>query len=109
MADDMSTNSVFPLRLEKTYYSKGFFNITREFDHLVRSDDGSITLRLGRDESIKGYVNRRANINGTARVRGGARLRDWFQQNYAMGDIVPITFDAPDLLVRAGEDPANPQ
>lgn len=100
--DDMSTNAVFPLRLEKTYYNMGFFNIKLDFDHLVRSDDGPVTLQLGNSGFVQGYVNRRANINGTARVMGGASLRDWFRQNYAMGDIVPVTFHAPDLLALAG-------
>ena len=40
MNRDMSTNEVFQLRLEKTYYERGFFNVTRDFDHFVRSDDG---------------------------------------------------------------------
>ena len=99
MNSDMSKNTVFPLRLEKTYYNRGFFNITRDFNDLVRSDDGPITLQLGGGGSIKGYVNRRANSNSTARVMGGARLREWFQQNYTMGDTVPITFGATNLLI----------
>ena len=102
--DAMSTHSVFPLRLEKTYYNNGFFNVKRAFDHLVRSDDGPVTLQLGSDGSIPGHVNRTANMNGTARVMGGARLGDWFRQNYAMGDIVPITFHAPDRLILAAKN-----
>lgn len=99
MNHNVSKNRVFPLRLEKTYYHQGFFNITRGFDHLVRSDDGPISLRLGVSRFIEGYVNRRANRNSTARVMGGAPLRNWFQQNYPMGATVPVTFDGPNLLI----------
>lgn len=101
----MSANSLFPLRLERTYYNKGFFNVKREFDDSVRSDDGPVILQLGSDGSIQARVTRRANINGTARVMGGARLRDWFRQHYAMGDIVPIRFNSPDMLVLAVRSP----
>ena len=99
MNRDMSTNEVFQLRLEKTYYERGFFNVTRDFDHFVRSDDGPISLQLGDGWFIEGYVNRRAQGNGTARVMGGARLREWFQQNYTKGDTVPVTFVTASLLV----------
>ena len=95
----MIANTVFHLRLEKTYYNWGFFNFTRDFDNFIRSDDGPTTLQFGGGGSIKGNVNRRAQRNGTARVMGGLRLRDWFRQNYTMGDTVPITFDAPNLLL----------
>ena len=98
MNSDMGANVVFPLRLEKTYYNKGFFNINRDFDYLVRSDEGPITLQLSGGRLIKGYVNRRAQNNGTARVMGYTSLRDWFQQNYTMGDTVPVTFNSPDRL-----------
>ncbi len=99
MNRDASKNTVFLLRLEKAYYNQGFFNIKRDFDHLVRSDDGPITLQLGGGLSIEGYVDRKVQRNGTARIRGRARLRDWFQQHYTMGDTVPVTFVRPSQLV----------
>ena len=99
MNRNMSTNAIFPLRLEKTYYNNGFFNVKVDFDHLVRSDDGPITLQLGDGLSIEGYVSRRTQGNDTARIFGRAQLRDWFQQNYTMGDTVPVRFVAPGLLV----------
>jgi hypothetical protein len=104
----MSSGSVFLLRLEKTYYNQGFFNVRRDFDDAVRRDNGPVTLQLGSDGSIQGRVDRSANINGTARVMGGARLRDWLRQNYAMGDIVQIRFKRPDLLVLAGKGTSDP-
>ena len=96
----MNKNTVFPLRLEKTYYDNGLFNVRRAFDHLVTSDNGPISLQLGRGGPvIEGSVSRDAQSNGTARIFGGARLRNWFQQNYAMGDTVTVRFDTPSHLV----------
>ena len=100
MNRDMSKYEIYHLRLGKTYFNKGHFNITRDFDHLVRSDEGPVTLQLRGDTgSIGGRVDRRSQGNGTARVKGGAPLGDWLQRNYAMGDMVPVTFYSPSLLV----------
>ena len=104
MRSHSGSNAVFPLRLEKTYYHQGFFNVKRDFDHLVRSDEGPVTLQLSGGRCIKGYVNRRAQNNGTARVMGYKPLSEWFQQNYAVGDTVPITFNSPDRLAAGYED-----
>ena len=95
MNDELDAAIVFPLRLKKTYYDQGFFNVKREFDHLIRSDDGPVTIQLRGGREIKGYVNRRAQPNGTARVVGYVCLRDWFQQKYHVGDTVPIAFHTP--------------
>ena len=82
---------VFPLKLGKTDYNQGFFNIPRKFDHLV---EGSlVTLILG-DDSLRARVNRAANTNGTARIIGGVALRHWFQSNYSLGDTVPVRFQS---------------
>ena len=90
------TSFIFAWRRPIT--SKGFSNVTRDFDHFVRSDDGPVSLQLGDGWSIEGRVNRRAQGNGTARVMGGTRLRDWFQQTYTRGDTVPVTFVTPSML-----------
>ena len=86
------------LKLWKTYYDKGFFNIRVEYGKYVRSDDGKITLALGEETTIQGRVDHRANRNETARVHGGAALRDWFQANYRESDVVPVRFDSPSQL-----------
>ena len=94
---DVSPGPVFHLKLWKTYYGQGFFNVPRGFDHLV-GDDGAVTLTLRCDCRIEGYVNRRANRNGTARVMGRTALRDWFQANYTLGASVPVRFETPRRL-----------
>ncbi len=82
---------VFKLTLEKTYYRQGFFNITVDFDRFVRPTEGPVELVLGKSGSrIEGKINRSANLNGTARIMGGSNLRDWFQANHTLGDVVDV-------------------
>ena len=49
---------VFELVLYPTYYSKGFFNVTRNFSSFVRSDDGPISIMLGDGELVFGRAGR---------------------------------------------------
>ena len=76
----------FRLTLEKTYYRQGFFNVTVDFDRFIRPTEGPVELILGTSgRKIHGKVNRSANLNRTARIMGGSKLRDWFQENYSPG------------------------
>jgi hypothetical protein len=85
--------SRFPLKLEKTYFNAGFFNVRVGFDEYVRHDNGPITLILGDDgRSTQGIVSRTANRNGTARIFGRQPLREWFQTNFSLYDIVNVDF-----------------
>lgn len=86
--------------LERTYYDKGFFNVKVDLDERIRSTSGRIEIELGRGGRILiGKVNREANINRTARVMGGARLRDFFQANFSPMDRVTIEIVSPEHLV----------
>jgi len=82
---------LFRLTLEKTYYRQGFFNVTVDFDRFIRPTEGPVELILGTSgPKIEGKVNRSANLNRTARVMGGSKLRDWFQENYSQGEVIDI-------------------
>ena len=94
----VSGNPTFYLRLEKTYYSRGFFNVIRKFAHHV-GDEGPVTLVLSGSGQIAGQIDRKANQNGTPRIMGRAALRNWFQKNYARGDRVPVRFETPRRLI----------
>jgi hypothetical protein len=90
---------IFELTLEKTYYGKGFFNVKVGFDPFVRQTEGPVELRLGRTGVVvQGKIDRRANQNGTARIMGGAKLRDWFQANFRQGDTVNIDLRSLDAI-----------
>ena len=88
---------VFVLRLEQTYYDQGFFNITVDHDRYVGAE-GRVELVLGEGATAGGRIDRNANTNGTARIRGGAPLRAWFQRGYSKGDSVPVRFRSPRIL-----------
>jgi hypothetical protein len=88
----------FPLTLHKTYYHNGFFNLRVDYDHLVRADDGPVVIVLPGHGGFEGRVSRNANLNGTARIYGGARLRDWFVANFEPGDVIIVEFASPTLL-----------
>lgn len=98
LGKDVTAGWVFYLKLHKTYYNQGFFNIPRAFDHLV-GGEGSVTLVLCSNSGVQGRINRTANLNRTARIMGGVHLRIWFQENYSEGDTVPVRFDTPFRLI----------
>jgi hypothetical protein len=91
---------ILSLTLHHTYYNKGFFNVPVDFDRFVRSQEGPVLLRLGLGGTeIEGTINRRANRNGTPRIMGRTKLRDWFQKNYEPLETVPIDLSSPEIIV----------
>ena len=64
-----------------------------------RKDEGPVTLVLRGSQLIEGRVNRRANLNGTARIMGGADLQDWFQRIHSEGDTVEVRIRTPERLI----------
>ena len=95
MANDTAapepSGPVFRLTLHPTYYNQGFFNVPVDYDHLV-GGEGTATLSLRGGGILRARVDRHSNPNGTARIMGGASLRDWFQKRYSVGDTVRVRF-----------------
>jgi hypothetical protein len=90
---------IFELTLQRTYYEKGFFNVTTDFDRFVRSEEGPVRLKLGvNGEEIQGKIDRRSNPNGTARIFGRSMLRDWFQRNFELMDVVAVDLSSRDIV-----------
>ncbi len=88
---------VFVLTLEKTCYDNGFFNVPVDYDRYV-GVAGPVELGLGKEETVRGWIDRDASTNGTVCIYGGARLRDWFRQHYSQGDGVPVRLRSPGVL-----------
>lgn len=85
------TTPIFKLTLHRTYYDRGFFNVTIAFDQYIRSTDGGVELIVGASGlRIEGRVNRKANRNKTARIIGGRMLKDWFRRSHKVGDVVDV-------------------
>lgn len=99
---------VFPLVLHATYYNRGFFNVTVEFDRFVRRTEGAVPILLGTERlRIEGRVDRTANRNGTARVIGGGALRDWFRNRCREGQTVYVNLASPAGMSITVEPPAT--
>jgi hypothetical protein len=92
--------ATFPLKLARTYYEKGFFNVTVDYQNYVRPDSGPVTLVLANTgQTLSGRVSREANPNGTPRIFGGIDLRDWFQQNFKLLETVNVDLISNDKIV----------
>lgn len=66
------------ITLEDTYWSKGFFNISRDFEPFITFEEGAIDIYLGDSlEPIRGRVSRSANSNATPRVYGHKALAEF--------------------------------
>jgi len=91
---------LFTLTLEPTYYDRGFFNVTVDYDPYVRQQEGPVHLIVGEDgeQTIEGHIDRRSNQNGTARIHGGNRLRDWFHAHFQPMDAVAVDLSSPGLI-----------
>lgn len=86
----------YNLTLHKTYYERGFFNLGVEAERFVTRDEGAVALLLGLSgRRIEGRVTRKANLNETPRVFGGAKLRDWFIDSFQMLDLITVVVLSP--------------
>jgi hypothetical protein len=81
----------FNLRLGVTYWSKGFFNVSVDFQRYLTMTDGPIGIFLGDEAKPRvGRISRSANRNATPRIFGNKPLADFFQKNFKRGGFVPI-------------------
>lgn len=86
----------FSFVLQPTYYRTGFFNVGVSAQKYLGADGETIELFLGDGfKPIMGTINRRANTNGTPRVMGGPRLRDWFNEIGAVSDKISVEVLSP--------------
>jgi hypothetical protein len=91
---------IFKLKLEKSYFNKGFFNVRRDYDQYVRHAEGPVRLRLGSNGvEVEANLSRHANGNGTPRIFGGVPLRNWFQQHFDLMDTVAVDLSSEDVIV----------
>lgn len=95
-SNSSSTTPLYRMNLPQTYHRQGFFNVPVDFDRFVLSTEGYTTITLqtssGRQTTVQAKINRSANTNGTPRIMGGSQLRDWFQANFRVGDVVEVYF-----------------
>lgn len=91
-----SKNHKFVFVLQPTYNKMGFFNVSVNSQKFIGADSEKIELFLGDSmSSTLGTINRTANTNGTPRVMGGTKLRDWFNNNAKVMSSIEITVLSP--------------
>ena len=87
----------FNLTLYPSYYKMGFFNISIDHSNLLGAHKDEIIIYIG-ESAINGYIDRKANLNGTPRIMSGAKLRDAFKKTYKEGDTISVEIISPSEL-----------
>jgi len=79
------------------YYNQGFFNVRRLYSDRFGGDQEIIRIQLGNDSDnfIYGVIDRKANNNGSPRIRGRKELTEWIQSNFKLGDILMVDIMSP--------------
>ncbi len=86
----------FDLRLENSYWSRGFFNVGVDFERFLTQDDGPVDIYLENEtEPLSGRITRSANKNATPRIYGNKPLADWFQDSCRLGSFVKVEILSP--------------
>jgi hypothetical protein len=99
----------FNLRLGDTYWSKGFFNVSVDFQRYLTMAEGPIDIFLGDGaRPLVGRISRTANSNSTPRIFGHKALADFFQKNFQRGGFVSVEIVSPEAI-RIGGRAAGPQ
>ncbi len=81
----------FEVRLGKAYWDQGFFNVSVKYDHLFGKDQKPINIFLGNEpRAVVGYVNRRANPNGTPRIMAPVQMKEWIRRNGKLGGTILV-------------------
>jgi len=83
--ENKTSEGHFDLTLYPSYYRMGFFNISIDQSNLLGAHKDKIIIYIG-ESAINGYIDRKANLNGTPRIMSGAKLRDAFKKTYKEGD-----------------------
>jgi hypothetical protein len=89
-------HATFTFVLQPTYFRSGFFNVGVGAQQHLGADGETIELFLGdAAQPVLGVINRRANTNGTPRIMGGTKLRDWFQSYARQMESVAVQLLSP--------------
>ena len=80
---------VFHLR--PTYFNQGFFNVPADSSRFYGADNAAVQIYCGNSTtSMTGKINRSANDTGTPRIICGAALRNWFQRECRVNQVLGV-------------------
>lgn len=89
----------FNVRLGEAYWSKGFFNVSVDFERYLTTTEGPIEIFIGdATKPLVGRISRSANSNATPRVFGNKPLAEFFQKNFKKGDFVAVEVVSPEAI-----------
>jgi len=91
----------FTVRLGKTYYERGFFNVPVVFSELFGSHGATVDLYCGTERAVvRAILDRKANQqSGTPRIYGKIELGYWFQRRFKLDDVLKVTVLSPTAAV----------
>lgn len=91
----------FAVRLGKTYYHQGFFNVPVAFSHHFAEHGAAVKLYCGSERALMiGALDRRANTNSkTPRIYGKAELAHWMQRRLTLDGLLEVTVVGPTELL----------
>ncbi|MEL0082092.1 MAG: hypothetical protein VW985_03505 [Gammaproteobacteria bacterium] len=86
----------FLVKLGKTYYNQGFFNVPVDYSRYFPRDGMQIRVILGSSGThLSATVNRRANKGTDApRIMAGARFADWVKNTFRLGEHMRVTVES---------------
>lgn len=94
-----SSTKQFTFNMTDTYWRRGFFNVPVVSSHDFGKDGENIKILLHDGvSSMTGMINRTANQSGSPRIIGGVELRQYFQLNYTIGDVVPCELITQNMM-----------
>ena len=96
---EATTAPAFVVPVGPAYFRQGFFNVPRTHADRFPADGGLVEILLpGIEAPFQAKVNRRANVNGTPRIMGGTRLRDWFHKTTREGGSIRVRVHSRDRI-----------
>ncbi|MDN4040233.1 GIY-YIG nuclease family protein [Massilia sp. YIM B02443] len=96
-----STEITFTVKLGKTYYERGFFNVPVAFSSAFGSHGARMDLYCGDERAhLHALLDRKANqLNQTPRIYGKAELATWFQRRFQLDGTLRVTVLGPTSAV----------
>lgn len=91
----------FTVRLGKTYFNQGFFNVPVAFSHHFAEHGAAVKLYCGSERALlMGVLDRNANQNSkTPRIYGKAELAHWIQGRLKLDGFLEVTVVGPAELL----------
>lgn len=94
-------DTTFTVRLGRTYYERGFFNVPVTYSKLFDSHGATVELYCGAKRAhVRAILDRKANQrSGTPRIYGKRELASWLQGYFQLDDMLKVTVLSPTTAV----------